>query len=74
VVAKHRAENADITVVSHPIPADKVGAVGILKIDPATGACLARQRQQHSCEPVRGALAQPHKFTGRRDGGAADKQ
>ena len=38
VVAKHRAENADITVVSHRVPADKVGLVGILKIDPATGA------------------------------------
>ena len=37
MVAKHRAENADITVVSHRIPADKVGLVGILKIDPATG-------------------------------------
>jgi ADP-glucose pyrophosphorylase len=38
VVAKHRAENADITVVSHGIPESKVGLVGVMKIDPATGA------------------------------------
>ena len=38
VVAKHRAENADITVVSHGIPESKVGLVGIMKIDAATGA------------------------------------
>ncbi len=51
VVAKHRAENADITVVSHPIPASQVGAVGILKIDPSTGAHLARRANSTAANP-----------------------
>ena len=55
MVAKHRAENADITVVSHPVPADKVGAVGILKIDPATGASSV-PHPQHCCS-CRASLA-----------------